>query len=134
LYLVRSSHGWFWTYVYQLHQSHPFRPDTLHSTPPLLWHHGWPVLLALCLATVGLALGGRLRRQDAILWGGAPGGIVSGVLGFATMWAWFNAYIPAVAFPAFAAAVLTPRLVAHAAATRRIGAAARAAARALFFV
>jgi hypothetical protein len=134
LYLVKSSHGWFWTYVFKLHQSHPFRPDTLGATPLLLWNHGWPVLVVLCLATIGLALGGRLRRGDAVLWGGALGGLASGVLGFATMWAWPNAFIPAVVFPIFAAAVLTARLVVHAAQTRRAGAVAFAAACALAFV
>jgi hypothetical protein len=117
VYLVRSSQGWFWTYIFKLHQSHPFRPDTLFITPGMLWHHSYPTLVALCLATAGLARAGRLRRADAILWGGALGGIASGVLGFATMWAWFNAYIPAVAFPAFAAAILAARLLAHAAET-----------------
>jgi hypothetical protein len=128
LYLVQSSHGWFWTYIFKLHQSHPFRPDTLTTSPPYMWRHCWPTWIALCLATAGLALAGRLRRTDAILWGGALGGFVSAVLGFATMWAWFNAFIPAVTFPAFAAAILAARLLAHVAETRLIGTSAFAAA------
>jgi uncharacterized membrane protein (UPF0136 family) len=133
LYLVESSHGWFWTYIFKLHQSHPFRRDTLPQTPGMLWRHAWPVLVALALATVGLGLGGRLRRADAVLWGGALAGLASGVLGFATMWAWFNAFIPAVAFPTFAAAVLTARLLVQAAETRKPTAAILAAACSLAF-
>jgi len=133
LYLVKSSHGWFWTYIFKLHQSHPFRPDTLHTTPPKLWDHTWPMLVALALATAGLAREGLLRRTDAILAGAVVGGIASGVLGFATMWAWPNAFIPAVVFPTLAAAVLTARLLARAATTRQPLPAALAAACTLAF-
>jgi hypothetical protein len=131
LYLVKSSGGWFWTYIFKLHQSHPFRYDTLTATPMFLWNHAWPALLALLLATAGLALSGRLRRPDAVLWATALAGIAAGILGFATMWAWPNAYIPSVYFPLFAAAALTARLLAHAAETRKVGAAALAATCAL---
>ena len=131
LYLVRASKGWFWTYVFKLHQSHPFRFDTLHSTPPTMWNHAWPTLIALLLATAGLALAGRLRRSDAILWATALAGIAAGILGFATMWAWPNAFIPTVYFPLFAAAALTARLAVHAAESSKAGAAALAATAAL---
>jgi hypothetical protein len=131
LYLVKSSGGWFWTYIFKLHQSHPFRFDTLHSTPPTMWKHAWPTLIALALSTAGLALGRQLRRSDAILWGAALAGIAAGVLGFATMWAWPNAFIPTVYFPLFAAAVLTARLAVHAVEDARAGAVALAAACAL---
>jgi hypothetical protein len=124
LYLVKASDGWFWTYIFKLHQSHPFRFDTLHSTPPVMWKHAWPAVLALLGATGGLALAGRLRRQDAVLWGAALAGIAAGVLGFATMWAWPNAFIPTVYFPLFAAAALTARLVAHAVEAQKAGAGA----------
>jgi hypothetical protein len=128
LYLVKSSGGWFWTYIFKLHQSHPFRFDTLHTTPPALWRFGWPTFVALALATLGLGLGRQLRRTDAILWGAALAGLGAGVLGFATMWAWPNAFIPAVYFPLFAAAALTARLILHAAETQRPGAVAVAVA------
>jgi hypothetical protein len=130
-YLVKSSDGWFWTYIFKLHQSHPFRADTLRTTPPALWHYGWPTLIALVLSTTALGLGGRLRRSDAVLWGAALAGIGAGVLGFATMWAWTNAFIPTVFFPMFAAAAFTARLVVHAADARKPGAAAVAIACAL---
>jgi hypothetical protein len=130
-YLVHSSDGWFWTYVYKLHQSHPFRFNTLNSTPRVLWLHGWGIFLALIIASVGLSLGGKLRRADAVLWGAALAGIVSAILGFATNWAFLNAYIPGFFFPAFAATVLVARQVAHGARSRKSGAVAMAAAAAL---
>jgi len=131
LYLVKASKGWFWTYIFKLHQSHPFRFDTLHSTPPTMWKHAWPTAIALVLVTAGLALAGRLRRQDAILWATALAGIAAGILGFATMWAWPNAFIPTVYFPLFAVAALTARLVVHAVEAGKPGAVALAAACAL---
>jgi hypothetical protein len=131
VYLVKTSNGWFWTYIFKLHQSHPFRYDTLTYTPPTLNKHAWPTFLALALSTLGLALGRQLRRSDAILWGASLAAFVSAVLGFATMWAWSNAFIPAIYFPTFAAAVLTARLLGHAAATFRRGAIALAALAAL---
>lgn len=123
LYLVWSSDGWFWTYIFKLHQSHPFRYDTLPLTPALVWRHEWPTLLALFLSTGGLALGRRLRRSDAIVWGAALAGFVAAVIGFATMWAFSNAFIPATYFPVFAATVFTSRLFTHAARSDRAGAA-----------
>jgi hypothetical protein len=122
LYLVKSSHGWFWTYIFKLHQSHPFRSDTLTTSSPFMLRYCWATVLALGLATLGLAIGGRLRRSDAILWGAAVGGFASGVLGFATMWAFPNAFIPAIYFPAFAAAVLTARLLVYGVWSRAPGA------------
>lgn len=127
LYLTKSSDGWFWTYVYKLHQSHPFRYDTLTLTPKVLWRHEHATLMVLLLSTGGLALAGKLRRTDAIVWGAALAGISAGVIGFATMWAWQNAYIPAVYFSAFAAAVLTARLVVYALVNRKPRTAAVAA-------
>jgi hypothetical protein len=124
LFLVRSSDGWFWTYVFKMHQSHPFRFGTLSSTPRVLWNHGWGMFLALALSTAGLSLGGKLRRADAVLWGAALAGIASAMLGFATNWAFLNAYIPGFFFPTFAATVLSARLVCHAARTGKHGAVA----------
>jgi hypothetical protein len=51
--LVKASGGWFWTYIFKLHQSHGYRwgvvfgvvlPDTLK--------HLWPVFAVLIVATV----------------------------------------------------------------------------------
>ena len=118
--LVKTSGGWFWTYIFKLHQSHGYRwgvisakvlPDTLK--------HLWPVFAVLIVATVALAFSRRLRRNDAILWVTALAGEVAAAVGFSTQWAFSNAYIPAVFFPVLAASVLSGRLLLHALDSRR---------------
>jgi len=109
--LVKTSHGWFWTYIFKLHQSHAFRKDAVNDIAwPFTHQFCWPMFAALGLATVGLGLSRRLRRGDAILWAIAIAGEVAALIGFATQWADSNAFIPAVFFPAFATAVLVARL------------------------
>lgn len=121
--LVATSHGWFWTYIFKLHQSHAFRKDAVNDIAwPFTHQFCWPMVAALVLATVGLALSRRLRRADAILWAMAIAGEVAALIGFATQWADSNAFIPAVFFPAFAAAVLVARLCEVALTGRRWGA------------
>jgi len=121
--LTLTSHGWFWTYIFKLHQSHAFRKDALTVVAwPFTYQYCWPMFVVLILATVGLALSRRLRRSDAVLWAVALGGEIAALIGFATQWADFNAFIPAVFFPAFAAAVLVARLGEVALSGRRWGA------------
>jgi hypothetical protein len=121
--LTKISHGWFWTYIFKLHQSHAFRKEAITAVAwPYTRQFCWPVFVALILATLGLALSRRLRRSDAILWAAAVAGEVAALVGFATQWADSNAYIPAVFFPAFAAAVLVARLCEVALAGRKWGA------------
>ena len=122
LLLVKTSDGWFWTYIFKLHQSHPFRKDAAFQwAPKLTLQHLWPVFAALGISTMGLALGRRLRRPDILLWSAAVAGEVSAIVGFGTMWAFANAYIPAVFFAALAAAVLSARLVAASIETKKWG-------------
>lgn len=112
LLLVKTSHGWFWTYIFKLHQSHAFRPDAITNVAlPFTEQFAWPMIAALVLATSGLALSRKLRRSDAIILGIAVTGEVAAVVGFGTQWADSNAFIPGVFFPAFATAVLVARLL-----------------------
>ncbi len=109
--LVTTSRGWFWTYIFKLHQSHAFRKDAVTDVAwPFTQQYAWPLFLALLLATAGLALSRKLRREDAILWAAALAGEVAALVGFGTQWADANAFIPAIYFPAFAAVVLLTRL------------------------
>jgi hypothetical protein len=127
--LVKTSHGWFWTYIFKLHQSHAFRKEAITDIAwPFTHQYCWPMFAALAFATVGLALSRRLRRSDAILWAVALAGEIAALIGFATQWADSNAFIPAVFFPAFAAAVLTARLCEVALTGRKWGALIVAAA------
>jgi hypothetical protein len=112
LLLVKTSQGWFWTYIFKLHQSHAFRMDAVAEVAwPLTRQFAWPLFTALILATLGLGLARKLQRSDAILWAAAVAGEVAALVGFGTQWADVNAFIPAIFFPAFAAAVLIARLI-----------------------
>jgi hypothetical protein len=127
--LVKTSHGWFWTYIFKLHQSHAFRKEAVTDIAwPFTHQYCWPMFMALAFATIGLALSRRLRRTDAILWAVAIAGEVAALVGFATQWADSNAFIPAVFFPAFAAAVLVARSCEVALSGRKWGALLVAAA------
>jgi hypothetical protein len=124
LLLNLTSHGWFWTYVFKLHQSHGFNGHLAFvDTPVRIARYAAPTFFALGLAALGLFLGGKLRRSDALLAAGALAGFVASCLGFGTQWAFENAFIPAVYFPAFAAAVLGARLAALAVEEAKLGAA-----------
>ena len=110
--LVKTSGGWFWTYIFKLHQSHAFRKEAVSDIAwPFTQQFAWPLFTALILATIGLALSRKLKRSDAILWAAALAGEAAALIGFATQWADSNAFVPAIFFPAFAAAVLVARLV-----------------------
>ncbi len=107
-----QSQGWFWTYVFKLHQSHGFNKVLAYQETPLrLWAFAWPLYVALGLTVVGLALGRRLQRRDAIVLAVAVAGFVAACVGFGTQWAFDNAFIPAVVFPALAVAALGARLI-----------------------
>jgi hypothetical protein len=123
LLLLATSHGWFWTYVFKLHQSHPFNWNAAFKTAPwAILKYTWPALLALILATLALAALRKLRRSDALIWLTAVAGLITAMVGFGTKWAYFNAYIPGVFFPCLAAAVLATRLVVTAKASPSIAA------------
>jgi hypothetical protein len=115
LLLNRWSDGWFWTYIFRLHQSHPFYAQRAFvETPKTLILILGPSLL-LCL-WAGLAQGfGRLGERDSrglwvLLWLGLCG-MATSCLGFGTQWAHVNAYIPGVFFPALAIGVAAGRLL-----------------------
>jgi hypothetical protein len=118
--LVKTSGGWFWTYIFKLHQSHGYRWDVITSyVLPNTFKVLWPAFGALIVATVALACMRKLRRTDIIVWAAALAGEVSAAVGFATPWAFSNAFIPAVFFPVLAAVVLSGRLLLHALDSKR---------------
>ena len=108
--LDARSGGWFWIYVFEYHQQHDTNPDRFwRSFGYILWK--FPAMTCV----VGFALAAVLvtaiwRRK---LPRGAGGllyfswlflaGIFIGAIGWATQWAHFNAYIPAMTFGAAAA-------------------------------
>ena len=106
--LNHASHGWFWTYVFKLHQQHDFYPGRAFV--------GSPVRLILLLGP-GLILipWALLRRRSPSLWfavviGAAGAGVAC--VGFGTQWAFTNAFMPGVFFLALAMGVSAGRLIA----------------------
>ncbi len=114
-FLNLTSRGWFWTYIFELHQSHaPRWAAGYKGALPEIAKHAWPVFAVLIVTTVGLALARQLRRRDIILWVVALAGVGSAFIGFSTQWAFLNAFIPGVFFPVLAASVLSARLLMYA--------------------
>jgi hypothetical protein len=103
-----ASDGWFWTYVFRLHQSHEFyRARAWLGTP--LW------LLALLGPSVLLIPWAMARkRSPALIWitWFALAGAGVACVGFGTQWAHINALIPGIFFPSIAVGTAAGRLVA----------------------
>jgi hypothetical protein len=105
----RGSDGWFWTYVFKLHQAHDFYAWRAFGGTPL-------ILLLLLGPAVLLVPWAILRvRSPALLYSTwiAGFGILAACLGFGTQWAFTNAFIPGIFFPAIAIGVAAGRLVTH---------------------
>lgn len=120
LWLQHSSGGWFWRYVFELHQGHD-----------VYWTRIWPQTeLELCkrFPAVALLLGSwcvvalarwlwRGRRgsgREGCGWwwcGVALTGVVAAAIGFATQWAETNAFIPALFFASLLAGLAGSDLV-----------------------
>ncbi len=106
----RLTGGWFWFYVYDLHQSHRTDLDVLwHKAPAHLWAHAHWLYLGCAAATAIWIFAAILRRRPGLhapLWFlGALAGVVAAALGRSTQWAYDNAYIPGVVLPAVFCAV-----------------------------
>ncbi|HEY7955349.1 MAG TPA: hypothetical protein VII38_08650 [Polyangia bacterium] len=105
--LNHSTGGWFWTYVFKLHQHHDFYAGRAFL--------GSPVRLALLLGPSLLLVPWALarRRSPGLIYAsfiGATGMLVACV-GFGTQWAFTNAFIPGVFFAAIAIGTAAGRLV-----------------------
>jgi hypothetical protein len=106
--LNRSSGGWFWTYVFKLHQSHEFYWARAFAGTP-----GW--LIALVGPGLLLIPWALLRRASPGLWYAAwfaGVGAAVACVGFGTQWAHVNAFIPGVFFPSVAMGTAAGRLCA----------------------
>ena len=105
--LNHQSDGWFWTYVFKLHQRHDFYPvRAFVGTPAQLIAIIGPALL-----TIPWALA---RRRSSGLWFATFIGLTgtaAACLGFGTQWAFTNAFIPGVFFLSIAIGTASGRLV-----------------------
>ena len=102
----KTTDGWFWTYVFRLHQMHDFYA--------LRAFVGSPVRLLLMLGPAVLLVPWALMRRRTpdlvfalVL---ALIGVAASCLGYGTQWAFTNAFIPGILFPAIAIAAAAGRL------------------------
>lgn len=102
LWLNHWSSGWFWTYIFRLHQQHAFdRTRALDLTPRVLGRALGPALL---LVPWALWQHGRTARGAGLrylTWLGLAGALTACVAA-GTQWSHVNAYIPGLFFPALA--------------------------------
>jgi hypothetical protein len=130
--LQRTTGGWFWTYVSEIHRAHDFSLDRFwRSFANLLWQpelggRTWPPLgaaisiaiaLSACAVLAARLLRKRWPRQAApfALWTAAYAvSIVVGAIGWGTEFAHWNAYMPALLHGALAAGAAVPAMYASA--------------------
>jgi hypothetical protein len=110
----RATDGWFWTYTSKLHRLHDFYP--------LRAFVGSPLRLLLLLGPAVLLVPWALlrRRSPELVFASvlAVLGIGAACVGFGTQWAFTNAFIPGVFFPAIAIATAAGRLTHEDSSTR----------------
>jgi hypothetical protein len=129
--MQKSTGGWFWTYIYRLHQNHDFYARRAFLETPLILLKHEPLTIALLVLLFVLLIVRRQLTRTTFFWALVAGaGIAISCVGFGTQWAFSNAFIPGVAFPALALAALAGRAYA-APATEGPGRAAQAAVFAL---
>jgi hypothetical protein len=106
--LDQRSGGWFWRYVFELHQSHAFFARRAWLDTPR-------VLVGIVGPALAVVPWAALRRSSpSVLYTAYLGlvGMAVACVGFGTQWAFVNAYVPGVFFPSLAIAVAAGRLVA----------------------
>lgn len=102
----RGSGGWFWRYVFQMHQGHTFFAKRA-------WVEGPMALAAIDGPALLLVVWGLLRRRSAAMGYAAflaLVGVGTACLAAGTEWAITNAYIPGVFFPSLAMGMAGGRL------------------------
>jgi hypothetical protein len=114
--LNRATNGWYWIYIFGVHQQHDTNADRFGRS--FLYQFGhFPIMTALIAGSLVAVLvawrrtGRRPAGAGVFLYWSAmfAAGTVIGALGWATQWAHWNAYIPAMTFGAIAAgAALAP--------------------------
>lgn len=113
----RVTGGWFWTYIYEVHQAHDTNMDRFYkSFDHILWK--FPVVtvviasaLLVTLATWAVTQKRPPSSKPLFVWSWVFAvSCLVGALGWATQWAHFNAYIPAMVTGGIAAGAALPAL------------------------
>jgi hypothetical protein len=111
----RTSDGWFWTYIFRLHQGHAFfTRRAFIETPRILFGLLGAGALLIPWAAIAYATGRPSEVQGRgllFLFALALGGFGASCIGFGTQWAHTNAYIPGVFFLAIAMGAAAGRLL-----------------------
>lgn len=101
--LNSATGGWFWTYIYEVHQVHDFNMDRFYASfENILWHFpAMTIVIALGLVAVGATAAAKRKMprsaKGLLLWSYVfAASCVVGAVGWGTQWAHFNAYMPAM--------------------------------------
>lgn len=117
--LNATTHGWFWTYIREIHSAHDFNMDRFwKSFGNILWH--FPAVSVVIAATLLVLLVTRIFRGPLprathafLLWTAVFAvSVLIGAIGWGTEFAHFNAYMPAFLHGGFAAGAAIPALYA----------------------
>lgn len=117
--MQRTTGGWFWTYVYEIHQAHDWNEDRFwKSFDHILLHFRGATAMIVVTLCVVLACAVMRRRlppsaRAFLLWTYMYAvSTVVGAIGWGTEFAHFNAYMPALLHGAIAAGLALPTLLA----------------------
>jgi hypothetical protein len=116
--------GWFWTYIYELHQSHAFNEERFRKKTWGMFLHAAPFVALLVFVVVVDRVRPWLvavkkpasrwrerfdRDRGFLYWGLLAGaGLVVSALGYSTQWAEPNAFLPGACLGAAFVAVALP--------------------------
>ncbi len=109
--------GWFWTYIFEVHQAHDFNIDRFWLSYVHILGRAPAMTAAIAIALTAVVTAAIKQRQlpagGATFLATALGFAVScvvGATGWGTQWAHFNAYIPAMLAGGIAAGCAIPTL------------------------
>jgi len=103
--------GWFWIYIYRLHQSHETLVERIWvETPLFLLDYGWVLLAPIAACFLVAAIRRRLSRRLFHWAAMAATGLATAAVGSATQGAYDNAYIPGFYFGALLSAACVVEL------------------------
>lgn len=117
--MQRTTGGWFWTYIYEIHQAHDWNEDRFwRSFEYILLHFRGAtlvIIVGLCVVVACAILRRRLPvpARAFLLWTYLYAvSTLVGALGWGTEFAHFNAYMPAFLHGAIAAGLVVPTVLA----------------------
>jgi hypothetical protein len=117
--MLRTTGGWFWTYIYEIHQAHDWNKDRFWKSFDLILLHfrGATMVIVVCMCLVVATY--VLRRQlpkpakAFLLWTYMYAvSTLVGAIGWGTEFAHYNAYMPALLHGAIAAGLAIPTVLA----------------------